>query len=165
VSPQFKPPLMCRLMSVVLEQYPCIIVPRDMNERSDFNSHLNDYDHYDFSLKIGFFQYVESCFGPHSVDRFASAMSTQLLCFNTKYCSPLAEAIDAFSLDWGNYENNYVFPPPALVGQAIRHAQRCRAVITLVFMEWYTCSQHVLLKHHCQIRQRHLPRLIIGVQP
>jgi hypothetical protein len=115
-----------------------IWIPRHMNERSDFNSHLNEYDHYDFSLKIDVFQYVESCFGPHSVDRFASAMSTQLFRFNTKYYSPLAEAIDAFSLDWGNNENNYVFPPPALVGQAIRHAQRCRAIITLVFMEWYS---------------------------
>ena len=115
-----------------------IWIPRDQNERSDLNSHLNEYDHYDFSLKLDVFQYVESMFGPHSVDRFSSLTSTQLPRFNSKYYSLLAEAIDAFTLDWGNGENNYVFPPPGLVGQAIHHAKRCKSIITLIFMEWYS---------------------------
>ncbi len=29
-----------------------IWIPREQNERADFNSHLNEYNHYDFSLKM-----------------------------------------------------------------------------------------------------------------
>ena len=112
-------------------------IPRSLNERSDFNSHLNEYNHYDFCLTIQAFGQLELMFGPHSIDRFSSDNSSQLPRYNTKYFSPKAEALDAFSLNWGG-DNNYVFPPPSLVGQAIHHARSCGASLTLVYMEWYS---------------------------
>ena len=112
-------------------------IPRSLNERSDFNSHLNEYNHYDFCLIREAFGHLEHMFGPHSIDRFSSDNSAQLPRYNTKYFSPKAEALDAFSLNWDG-DNNYVFPPPSLVGQSIYHARSCGATLTLVYMEWYS---------------------------
>ena len=113
-------------------------VPRALNERSDYNSHLNEHNHYDYCLKLEVFQQVESLFGPHTIDRFDSDTSAQLIRYNTQYFSPHAEGLDAFTINWGMGDNNYVFPPPLMVGRAIQHAQRCRAIITLIYMEWYS---------------------------
>jgi hypothetical protein len=33
-----------------------IWIPREQNERADFNSHLNEYNHYDFNLNSEIFQ-------------------------------------------------------------------------------------------------------------
>lgn len=112
-------------------------VPRSLNERSDFNSHLNEFNHYDYSLTRETFGQLEHMFGPHSIDRFASDNSTQLPRYNTQYFSPKAEAFDAFSLHWGG-DNNYIFPPPSLVGRALHHASLCKAKITIVYMQWYS---------------------------
>ena len=76
-----------------------IWIPRTLNERSDFNSHWNEYNHYDFCLTREAFAQIEHRFGPHSIDRFASDISHQLPRYNTKYFSPRAEALDAFSLN------------------------------------------------------------------
>ena len=40
--------------------------------------------------------------------------------------------------NWGYDHNNYVFPPPALVGTALLYAQKYQAKLTLVFLEWYS---------------------------
>jgi len=125
----------------IAEQYNfgirAVWIPRSLNERSDFNSHLNEYNHYDFCLTREAFGHLEHMFGPHSIDRFSSDNSAQLPRYNTKYFSPKAEALDAFSLNWDG-DNNYVFPPPSLVGQAIYHARSCGAMLTLVYMEWHS---------------------------
>ena len=113
-------------------------IPRELNERSDFNSHLNEYNHYDFSLKTEIFSIVEKQFGPHTVDRFASDISAQLPCYNTKFFSPRATGLDAFALDWGNGENNYAFPPPSMVGQVLPYARQRRFSLTLIYLEWYS---------------------------
>lgn len=113
-------------------------VPRSLNERSDYNSHLNEYTHYDYSLKLGVFKQLELWYGPHTIDRFATDTSTQLKRYNTQYFSPHAEGLDAFTLNWGMGDNNYVFPPPLMVGRAIQHAKQCKASITLIYMEWFS---------------------------
>ena len=116
-------------------------VPRSLNERSDYNSHLNEYNHYDYSLKLGVFKQLELWYGPHTIDRFATDISTQLKRYNTQYFSPHAEGLDAFTLNWGMGDNNYVFPPPLMVGRAIQHAKLCKASMTLIYMEWF--SSHI----------------------
>jgi hypothetical protein len=65
-------------------------------------------------------------YGPHTIDCFASDDSTQLLHYNTKFYSKNASGLDAFMFNWGYDHNNFVFPPPSLVGT--------------VFLEWYNRS-------------------------
>jgi hypothetical protein len=101
-------------------------IPRTLNERSDFNSHLNVYNHYDFCLTREALAQIEQRFGPHSIDRFASDISHQLPRHNTKYFSPRAEALDAFSLNWAG-DNNYLFPPQSLAGTGICEHNRIRS--------------------------------------
>jgi hypothetical protein len=115
-----------------------IWIPREQNERADFNSHLNEYNHYDFSLKPEIFHWLDTMYGPHTIDRFASDDSTQLLHYNTKFYSKKASGLDAFMFNWGYDHNNYAFPPPALVGTALQYARDCQAKLTLVFLEWYS---------------------------
>ena len=115
-----------------------IWIPREQNERADFNSHLNEYNHYDFSLKPEIFHQLDVMYGPHTIDRFASDDSTQLPHYNTKFYSKKASGLDAFMLNWGYNHNNYVFPPPALVGNVLQYAREYQAKITLVFLEWYS---------------------------
>ena len=49
-----------------------------------------------------------------------------------------ASGLDAFMFNWGYDHNNYVFPPPALVGTVLQYAQKYQAKLTLVFLEWYS---------------------------
>ena len=56
----------------ITEQYNfgirAVWVLRALNERSDFNSHLNEYNHYDFCLIREAFGQSEHKFGLHSID-------------------------------------------------------------------------------------------------
>ena len=78
---------------------------------------------------------LDSTFGPHTVDRFASVYNAQLERFNSKYWNPGSEAVDAFIVDWGG-ENNWLCPPIGLIPRVLRHAQRCKAEVTLVVPYW-----------------------------
>ena len=40
--------------------------------------------------------------------------------------------------NWGYDHNNYVFPPPDLVGTVLQYAQECQVKLTLVFLECYS---------------------------
>ena len=89
--------------------------------RADFNSHLNEYNHYDFSLKSERFHHLDTLYGPHTIDRFSSDESTQLPHYNTKFYSKNASGLDAFMFNWEYDHYNYVFPPPALVGTVLQY--------------------------------------------
>jgi hypothetical protein len=76
-------------------------------------------------------------YGPHSIDRFESDDSTQLLHYNTKFYSKNVSGLDAVMFNWGYDHNNYVFPPPTLVGTVLQYARECQTKLTPVFLEWY----------------------------
>ena len=40
--------------------------------------------------------------------------------------------------NWGYDHNNYVFPPPSLVGTVLQYTQEYQTKLTLVFLEWYS---------------------------
>ena len=69
--------------------------------------------------------------GPHTCDGFVSRYNAQLSRFNSRFASPGAEAVDAFSQDWSK-DNNWICPPPGMILQAIRHMRRCHASGTVI---------------------------------
>ena len=77
--------------------------------------------------------------GPYSIDRFASPYNTQLARFNSRFWSPSAEAIDAFTLDWSQ-ENNWLCPPVCLITRVIPHLRACSAQGTLIVPFWPSAS-------------------------
>ncbi len=100
--------------------------------RADFLSHTSEADQHDYSLHEELFAYLDGLLGPHSVDRFASAATRQPLLppnggrFCSQFFHPEAEWTNAFTVDWGG-ENNWIFPPVHLVGEAIRHLRSSAA--------------------------------------
>ena len=100
-------------------------IPRDLNERADYLSHIIDYD--DWQLNPSAFSELDNCWGPHSVDRFTSFHNCQVPRFNSRCWNPGSVAVDAFTVNWSD-ENNWWCPPIGLVPRVIRHAQACRAV-------------------------------------
>ena len=60
------------------------------------------------------FCYLETNWGPHTIDRFANYLNTKLLRFHSRYWNPGSESIDAFICDW-EHENNFLCPPILLI--------------------------------------------------
>ena len=93
-------------------------IPRDANVRDNFLSRLVDKD--DWSLNCEIFALLDSRWGPHSVDRFASHYNTQLSKFNSRFLSLGCCAVDSLSQDWHD-ENNWL----------------CLLLSMLLGMRWY----------------------------
>ena len=118
-------------------------IPRDANARADLLSRFVDKD--DWSLNGEIFAQLDSRWGPHSVDRFASHYNAQLSRFNSRFLSPGCSAVDGLSQDWHD-ENNWLCPPVSAIVDVIRHARACRAVGTLIAPEWPSAFFWSLLK-------------------
>ena len=108
-------------------------IPRSQNDQADFISKFVDYD--DWSVSNDFFDFVNSLWGPHTIDRFASYLNTKLSRFNSYFWNPGSEAVDAFSQNWCN-DNNWLVPPVRLVNRVIRHVLYCKAKATLIVPYW-----------------------------
>lgn len=89
-------------------------IPREKNEVADYLSRIVDPD--DWMLNPVLFQHIVSQWGVFDIDRMACHSNTQLPRFNSKFWSPGTEAVDCFTQNWGGQCNNYVCPPPYLVG-------------------------------------------------
>ena len=108
-------------------------IPRSDNQVADFLGRLRDTD--DCSIHPEVFRQLDTLWGPHSIDRFASYTNTQLPRFNSWFWNPGTEAVDAFTCDWLD-EMNWLCPPPYLIPRTIRHAQHTQASGTLIVPEW-----------------------------
>ena len=95
----------------------------------------------DCSLNCEIFAQLDSRWGLHSVDRFASHYNAQLSRFNSRFLSPGCCAVNGLSQDRHD-ENNWLCPPVSIIVDVISHARACHAVGTLIVSEW------LLLKHH-----------------
>ena len=96
-------------------------------------SRIVDYD--DCSLDCAIFKQLDSRWGPHTIDRFASHYNAQLPRFNSCFWNPGTEGVDAFTCDWSKHVN-WLCPPVYLIPHVIRHASKCCAKGTLVVPEW-----------------------------
>ena len=108
-------------------------IPRSENQKADYLSRLQDTD--DWKIQPLLFSGLNRLWGPHTIDRFANQLNTQLPQFNSRWWCPNTEPVDAFTCDWGG-DVNWVCPPPYLVPRVIQHAARTRAVGTLIFPCW-----------------------------
>jgi hypothetical protein len=85
------------------------------------------------------FSLIDLHFGPHTVDRMASAINTKTERFNSRLYDPQAEAVNCFAQDWSG-ENNYVAPPFALIPTILRHIQQCKAETTTIVVPMWTSA-------------------------
>ena len=108
-------------------------VPRNENEHADELSRLVDFD--DWGVSVGFFQFMDGLWGPHTIDRIADDLNCKLHRFNSRFWCPGSEQVDAFASDWAG-ENNWFVPPIYCIGELLKHVQVCSAKGTLVVPEW-----------------------------
>jgi hypothetical protein len=114
--------------------------PREENVRADFLSRVSLLQLHDYRLRAGAFRWLDSLWGPHTIDRFATAESRQQLQgrnagrFCALYFHPDAVWTDAFSAPWGQ-ENNWMFPPFPLTGEAVAAIRAYGACGTLITLE------------------------------
>eukprot|EP00873_Tetraselmis_striata_P014900 jgi/Tetstr1/435164/TSEL_002620.t1 len=133
-------------------QYLFLAIPaarfflRELPGRSRPQDSFGDRD--DWQLDPLPFADLESRFGPHSIDRFASALNTLLPRYNAAWLDPTCEAVDSLHLpdaDWRR-ENNWcnalwpLLPDPPM--EKLRHSD---AAATVVAPRWKGKAWHQAL--------------------
>lgn len=93
-------------------------------------------DKHNWMLHPKLFSYINRMWGPHTIDRFANCLNTQLPRFNSRYYEPLSEGIDALSQDNWQQENNYVNAPFCLIPRVLDVVESQRAVATVIAPKW-----------------------------
>ena len=109
-----------------------------------FFSCIIDYD--DWYIDQAVCKMLDTTWGPHTADRFATGYNAQVQRFNSRFACPGSEAV---AVDWSK-ENNWWCPPPMLVPQVLRHAECCKAHRTLVVPFWESAPFWPLLYHHAR---------------
>ena len=112
-------------------------IPREENQVADGISRIIDFD--DWGISLEFFRYVDSIFGPHTIDRFADNLNTKLSVFNSRFWCPGTSSVDAFSCSWDS-ENNWLVPPLSLVCRTVSHLKASKASGTLIIPAWKSAS-------------------------
>ncbi len=91
---------------------------------------------YEWRLNPYTFSKLERHWGPHTIDRCASVMTTQLPRYNSLYHDPLSEGVDCLAqTDW-EYHNNYINPPFWLIPKILILVKRQRALATIIAPLW-----------------------------
>ena len=108
-------------------------LPGGQNDKADYLSRIAGLD--DWSLSVALFQLVDSSWGPHTVDHFASFYNAQVPRFNSKFWNPESEVVEAFTQDWSR-DNNWLCLPVSLIVRAIRHLITCEGLGSLIIPKW-----------------------------
>ena len=90
------------------------------------------------SIKFSFL-FINSIWGPHSTDRFASPQNNKIPVFNSRFGCNYSAGIDAFCQDW-SADYNYFCPPVSLIPQVIKRMASFKAVGTLLVPKWPASS-------------------------
>ena len=76
-------------------------------------------------LECSLVQFVDSSWGRHTVDHFASFYNAQMPRF----------IVEAFTQDWSR-DNNWLCPPVSLIVRAVRHLITCEGLGSLIIPKW-----------------------------
>ena len=105
-----------------------------LNTQADLLSRMRDKHEWMISRPL--FTLLDSVWGPHTIDRFASMTSAQLPLYNTRYLDPNGMSVDALAQrDWGGH-NNYVNPPFRLLDKVLDVVVAQSAQATLIAPAW-----------------------------
>ena len=118
-------------------------VPGSVNRRADFLSRV--YDRSDWKLNPRWWGLLDTTWGPHTIDLFASHLNRQL----PRYYSWMADVdscgTDAFAQSWTG-ENAYANPPFNQIGKVLQKVIAEDTEITIVVPEWDQASWWPLLQ-------------------
>ena len=114
----------------------CAYIPGKENPADGLSRHFKD--HLEWELKQDVFEKIcEHCEYPN-IDLFASRLNKKVQIFFSWKPEPEASFIDAFSIDWKEFELCYCFPYFSMIGRCIQKVQNDRAHVILVVPLWTT---------------------------
>ena len=76
---------------------------------------------------------------------FATRINTQLTTFASFKPDPEATYINSFTLNWGDFQSVYCFPPFSIIGKVVRKIIKDRANALLITPNWQTQYWYPLL--------------------
>ena len=86
------------------------------NTEADRLSRLNAYS---WKLHPNLFRYLDRIWGPHTIDRFASANNAQISVYNSQYHDFASSGVDALAQQDWHIHNNFVNPPFRLMPKVL----------------------------------------------
>ena len=95
-------------------------------------------DNTEWKLDQIVFDQIVTKFGKPSIDMFASRINCQFLPYVSWRADPQAQAIDAFTLDWKQFDLMYIFPPFSLMGKVLRKLQAEGGKAIVMAPKWPT---------------------------
>lgn len=120
-------------------------IPGKCNNIADSRSRIF-HDNTEWSLNQSAFDNICCLFGQPSIDLFASRLNNKC----KKFCSwepcPDAWAVDSFSIDWGQFDLCYAFPPFSLIGRSLSKMFRDKAELLLIVPNWNTQYWYPLIE-------------------
>ncbi len=111
---------------------------------------------HEWQLNPKLFTQLDRMWGPHHVDRFASATTALLPVYNSLFLDPQTSGVDAMVQDWSG-THNWWNPPFALLPQVIKKIQRERATGTLIAPLWCGATWYRELQNLSVSPPLHLP--------
>ena len=105
----------------------------EANEWADRLSRDKDLD--DWRINRKWFDYAETAWGKHTVDRFASELSRQVARYYSGWHDPECEGVDSLAYDWRG-ETNWVNPPWRLLDEVAHKLREEGAAATVVAPYW-----------------------------
>ncbi len=115
-----------------------------LNVQADTLSRLSSQ--YEWSLHQGVYDYLDTLWGPHTIDRFATMATSKCQKYNSRFLDPKSMGVDALLQgDW-NKENNYVNPPVRLLDKVLEIIFQQQATATIIAPQWKAQWFHQKLK-------------------
>jgi len=117
-------------------------IPSAQNFEADAESRVRSEDT-EWTLGQEYFDRINAYFGPFEIDLFATSINKKCHRFVSWHPDPLANAVDAFSLDWSAFYF-YAFPPFILILKVLRKiiTDKARGVIVV---PWWPAQPWFLL--------------------
>lgn len=91
---------------------------------------------YEWFMHPSLFAYIDSLFGPHTIDRFASILTRQITRYNSLFWDPETEGVDALHQNNWQNELNFVNPPFRLLSKVLQHIKQTEAEATVIAPHW-----------------------------
>jgi hypothetical protein len=90
----------------------------------------------EWKLNPRLFCYLNTLWGPHTIDRFSTMINTHLKCYNSRFWDPLTHGVDALAQnDWSSH-NNFVNPPWRLLNKILDVVVAQGAAATIIAPRW-----------------------------
>lgn len=110
-------------------------IPGVLNAEADFESH-NFTENTEWALNKGIFRQICDKWGVPEVDLFASRLNHQVSCYASWGPDPFCSFVNAFTINWGDFNLCFIFPPFRLITRCLQKIREEQANAVVVSPSW-----------------------------